>query len=123
LDELQLKERWLEPGLVPALDALARFYSEAVEEGRQGRTVAKNLARKLRAWLYDRFGSACKAEGWFTIDPIDPYKTDFDPQAHHAVADRDAGGATGKIIAVKAIGRRDPKNGIIVHKAEVIVGR
>jgi len=121
--ELQVREKWLGHDLVTTLDALARFYSEAVEEGRQGRAAAKGLARKLRAWLYDRFSPACQAEGWFAIDLVDPYRTDFDPDVHRAVADRDVESATGKVIAIKTIGRRDPKSGAVIHKAEVIVGR
>jgi len=122
-DEAQLRERWLGPDLVPTLDALSRFYSEAIEEGRHGGASAKGLARDLRRWLYDDFSSACRSEGWFAIDPVDPYKTEFDPNVHHAIAGRDVDGAEGKVLAVKAIGRRDPKNGAVVHKAEVIVGR
>jgi molecular chaperone GrpE (heat shock protein) len=122
-DEAQLKERWLGPDLVTTLDALARFYSEALEEGRQGRAAAKSLARDLRRWLYEDFSSACRSEGWFAIDPVDPYKTEFDPHVHHAVAGRDVDGASGMILAIKAIGRRDPKNGAVIRKAEVIVGR
>jgi molecular chaperone GrpE (heat shock protein) len=121
--EAQLKERWLGPDLVTTLDALARFYSEAIEEGRQGRAAAKNLALRLRRWLYEDFSSACRGEGWFAIDPVDPYKTEFDPHVHHAVAGRDIDGASGMILAIKAIGRRDPKSGAVIRKAEVIVGR
>jgi hypothetical protein len=118
--EEQLQKRWLGPDLVTTLDALARFYSEAVEEERQGH--ANGLARDLRSWL-EAFGTACRLEGWFTIDAIDPYMTKFDPRVHHAVAGRDIEGAEGRIIAVKAIGRRDPGNGAVLSKAEVIVGR
>jgi hypothetical protein len=119
--EEQLRQRWLGPDLVTTLDALARFYSEAVEEERHG--PGTGLARELRGWLYDSFGPACRNEGWFAIDPIDPYVTKFDPRVHHAVAGRDVDGAEGRIIAIKAIGRRDPQNGAVVNKAEVIVGR
>jgi hypothetical protein len=117
----QLRQRWLGPDLVTTLDALARFYSEAVEEERHG--PGNGLARELRVWLYDSFGPACRTEGWFAIDPIDPYVTKFDPRVHHAVAGRDVDGAEGRIIAIKAIGRRDPRSGAVSHKAEVIVGR
>jgi hypothetical protein len=119
--EDQLRERWLGPDLVTTLDALARFYSEAVEEERRGHGTG--LARDLRSWLYDSFGPACRSEGWFAIDPIDPYTTEFDPRAHHAVAGRDVDGAEGRIIAIKSIGRRDPRTGVVMYKAEVIVGR
>jgi len=121
--EEQLKQRWLGPDLVTTLDALARFYSEAVEEGRHGRNTAKGLALELRGWLYDELSPACQAEGWFSIDPIDPYRTTFDPSVHHAITGRDSADAPGKIIAIKAIGRRDPRNGAVIHRAEVIVGR
>jgi hypothetical protein len=124
-DETELKERWLEPDLMTTLDALARFYSEAVVERRQGHSAAKSLAPKLRVRLYDHFNTACRDEGWFAIDRIDPYKTDYDPQIHRAVdrSGRDVAGAAGKVIAIRAIGRRDPKSGAVIHKAEVIVGR
>src|SRR6185369_11122349 len=118
-----LEDSWLGPDLVPTLNSLARFYSEAVAEWRQGHAASKELASELRSWLYDRFSPACSFEGWFAIDQIDPYVTGFDPKTHHAVAGHDVGGASGKIIAVKAIGRRDPQNGDVIHKAEVIVGR
>jgi len=119
--EDQLRERWLGPDLVTTLDALARFYSEAVEEERRGHVTG--LARELRSWLYDDFGPVCRSEGWFAIDPIDPYATEFDPRAHHAVAGRDVDGAEGRIIAIKSIGRRDARTGVVMFKAEVIVGR
>ncbi|HYN20584.1 MAG TPA: hypothetical protein VE078_06465 [Thermoanaerobaculia bacterium] len=119
-DEL-LRERWLGPDLVTTLDALACFYSEAVAEERNGHDTG--LARDLRGWLYDSFGPVCRSEGWFAIDTVDPYKTRFDPQVHHAVAGRDVDGAEGQVIAVKAIGRRDATTGAVKHRAEVIVGR
>ena len=119
-DEL-LRERWLGPDLVTTLDALARFYSEAVAEERDGHDTG--LAGDLRGWLYDSFGSVCRNEGWFAIDPIEPYKTRFNPQIHYAVAGRDVDGAEGKIIAIKAIGRRDARTGAVKHQAQVIVGR
>jgi hypothetical protein len=119
-DEL-LRERWLGPDLVTTLDALACFYSEAVAEEKNGHDTG--LARDLRGWLYDSFGPVCRNEGWFAIDPVDPYKTRFDPQVHHAVAGRDVDGAEGQVIAVKAIGRRDATTGAVKHRAEVIVGR
>jgi len=118
-----LEDSWLGPDLVPTLNGLARFYSEAVAEGRQGHSAAKDLAVELRAWLYDRFSPACSSESWFSIDPIEPYVTGFDPKFHQAVAGSDVDGAAGKIIAIQAIGRRDPQNGDVIHKAEVIVGR
>lgn len=121
--EEELRARWLGPDLVTTLDALASFYSEAIEEERRGRAAGDGLSKDLRVWLYDSFGRACRDEGWFAIESIDPYITRFDPRIHHALTGRNAAGAEGKILAVKAIGRRDPKNGTIVHKAEVIVGR
>jgi hypothetical protein len=122
-DEVQIKERWVEPDLVATLDVLARFFSEAIEEERHKRAGAKHLARKLRGWLYDRFSPACIGESWFAIDPIDPYVTAFDQNIHLAVSGRDVKGAAGKVIAIKAIGRRHPQSGAVIHKAEVIVGR
>ena len=120
-DDGLLQERWLGPDLVTTLDALARFYSAAVAEERNGHDTG--LARDLHRWLYDAFGDACRDEGWFAIDPIEPYKTKFNPQIHCAVAGRDVDGAEGQIIAIKSIGRRDARTGAVKHQAEVIVGR
>lgn len=119
--EESLRQRWLGPDLIATLDSLARFYSEAVEEERRGR--ASGLALELWSWLYEYFGSACRSEGWFAIDPVEPYRTTFDPKVHHAIAGRDTEGAQGLIVALKGIGRRDAKTGTLVQKAEVIVGR
>ena len=119
----QVEHRWLDLDLVPTLDALARFYSEAIEEERHGREAGKCLARELRRWLYEEWSAACRREGWFAIDAIDPYKTEFDPLVHLAVAGRDAAGAEDMILALKSIGRRDPRTGAVVRKAQVVVGR
>jgi hypothetical protein len=119
--EEPILQRWLGPDLIATLDSLARFYSEAVEEERRGQ--ANGLALELRNWLYDYFGSACRSEGWFAIDPVEPYRTPFDPKIHHAIAGRDVEGAQGRIVAIQAIGRRDAKTGALLQKAEVTVGR
>ncbi len=120
-DDGLLQERWLGPDLVTTLDALARFYSAAVVEERNGHGAG--LARDLHRWLYDAFGAACRDEGWFAIDPIEPYKTKFNPQIHCAVGGRDVDGAKGQIIAIRAIGQRDARTDAVKHPAEVIVGR
>jgi hypothetical protein len=119
--EEQLRRSWLGPDLVTTLDTLARYYSAAVDEERHGH--ATGLAAELRAWLYDSFGTVCLAAGWFAIEPVDPYVTSFDPRLHHAVAGRDVDGAQGRIVDIKAIGRRDPASSAVAHKAEVVVGR
>jgi len=119
--EDQVRERWLGPDLVTTLDALARLYSEAVEEERRGSRTG--LAGELRRWLYDELGPACQGEGWFAIDPIEPYVTPFDPRVHHAVAGRDVAGAEERVVAIRAVGRRDPRTGVVAAKAEVVVGR
>jgi hypothetical protein len=121
LGDEKLRQTWLGPDLVTTLDSLAHFYSVAVAEERRGH--ATGLAAELRAWLYDAFGSLCRDAGWFVIDPVEPYVTRFDPRFHHAVAGRDVNGAEGRIVDIKAIGRRDPASGVVAHKAEVIVGR
>lgn len=119
--EQQLRERWLGPDLVTTIDALGRFYSHAVDEQRQGSRTG--LAAELYRWLYDTLGPACRTEGWFVIDLVEPYVTQFDPQVHHAVGGRDVAGAEGRVVALRAVGRRDPGTGAVIAKAEVIVGR
>jgi len=119
--EESVLQRWLGPDLIATLDSLARFYSAAVDEERRGQ--ANGLALELRSWLYDYFGSACRSEGWFAIDPVEPYRTAFDPKFHHAIAGRDVQEAQGQVVSIKTIGRRDAKTGALLQKAEVIVGR
>jgi len=122
-EERAITEQWIKVDLLPTLNALAHFYSEASEEKRHRGTAAEGLARDLRVWLYEDFNKSCRAENWFAIDPIEPYVTPFDPLVHLAVSGRAVEGPKGLIIAIRAIGRRHPRVGTVVYKAEVIVGR
>jgi hypothetical protein len=121
--EAALREHWLVPDLVPTLDALARFLSEAIKEGRNGHAVSLELAEELKRRLYRCFDSACREEGWFGIEPVVPFETQFDPGIHHAVGGQEVPGAAGLVVAIKAIGQLHPGRGSVLRKAEVVVGR
>lgn len=121
--EAPLREHWLGEDLVVTLDALSRFYSEAAAEGHRGHAPGVALTARLRALLYESFNAACRREGWFAIDAVEPYRTSFDPRQHEAVAGSDAPGASGLVVGVKAAGLRDVRSGSIQRRAKVVVGR
>jgi hypothetical protein len=118
-----LKEHWIEQDLVTTLNTLAQWLSSTMEERYRGRRGNRVLEEELQRWLYERLAPVCKDAGWFKVEPILPFTTRFDPKIHYSVGSVELEGADDLIVTVKAIGRRDPQQGFVTHKAEVIVGR
>ena len=121
--EEDVVERWVVPDLLAVLNALARFQSLGEQEYQSGLTKDRTLSDDLYGWLHGRLGKRCADEGWFGLDPVQPYGTDFDPGRHFALAGRRAPGAERKVIAVEQVGRVDPGTGRVTFKAQVVVGK
>jgi hypothetical protein len=122
-DEATFVERWVEPDLVTALDILARFQSLAAADARDGHTPAAQLASWLAGALYDQLGPACQDEGWFALERIEPFRSEFDPQRHKGIDGRIVAGARGLVVEVERVGRMHPVEGYPLDKAHVVVGR
>ncbi|HEX2224805.1 MAG TPA: hypothetical protein VHN15_11425 [Thermoanaerobaculia bacterium] len=118
-----LKEHWIEQDLVTTLNTLAQWLSSTLEERYRGRRGNRILEEELQRWLYERLAPVCKEAGWFKVEPILPFTTRFDPKIHYSVGSVELEGADDLVVTVKTIGRRDPQQGFVTHKAEVIVGR
>jgi hypothetical protein len=118
-----LKEHWIEQDLVTTLNTLTQLLSSLIEERHRGRRGNRALEEELQCWLYERLAPLCQDEGWFTVEPILPFMTKFDPKIHYSVGSVPLDGAENVVVAIKAIGRRDPRQSFVTHKAEVIVGR
>lgn len=106
-----MRERWVEPDLLPTLDLLARWMSRA-----RGTDAEGHLARIL----FDDLDAACASEGWFGIDRIELGVTRFDPKRHRAVERTE--GPEDTVVAVLRPGRTDPAEGWCRDLAEVAVG-
>jgi hypothetical protein len=122
-DESSFVERWVEPDLITALDLLARFQSQAAADARDGHAPAAQLATWLAGALYDQLGPACQAEGWFSLERIEPFSSAFDPQLHKGIDGRAVAGARGLVVEVERVGRLHAFDGYPLHKAHVVVGR
>lgn len=118
-----LKEHWIEQDLVTTLNTLAQMLSAVIEERYRGRRGNRPLEQELSSWLYEKLAPVCSTEGWFTVESVLPFMTRFDPKIHHSVGSVAVEGADNLIVAIKGIGRRDARQGFVIHKAEVLVGR
>lgn len=118
-----LKEHWIEQDLVTTLNTLAQLLSSVIKERHRGRRGNRLLEEDLLRWLYERLAPALREEGWFSIEPILPFTTKFDPKIHYSVGSEALEGADNLIVEIKAIGRRDLQRKYVTHRAEVIVGR
>jgi hypothetical protein len=118
-----LKEHWIEQDLVTTLNILAQWLSSVIEERKRGRRGNQILEEELLRWLYERLAQACRDEGWFTVEPILPFTTRFDPKIHYSVGSVALEGAANLVVTIKAVGRRDLRQNYVTQKAEVIVGR
>jgi|GEM_PF-4787357 len=117
-----LRNKWVDHDLVAVLDGLAQLLSAAIEERRQGRGGRQRVEDALQQWLYDRLAPLCRGEGWFEIEPILPYATEFNPRIHVSVGSKPVDGAENLVVAVRSVGRRVPHNREMLHLAEVVVG-
>ncbi|HSS50431.1 MAG TPA: hypothetical protein VLX28_15950 [Thermoanaerobaculia bacterium] len=118
-----LREHWIEQDLVTTLNTLAQWLSSIIEERHRGRRGNRALEEELLRWLYEQLAPICRDEGWFFIEQILPFTTKFDPNIHYSVGSVPLPGAGNLVVEIKAIGRRDPRQQFVTHKAEVIVGR
>lgn len=114
---------WVEPDLIPILDGLSSLYCRALAESRGGNPAAALLADQLHEVLYQRVGSGCEEAGWFTLQVIVPFDTDFDPIRHTAIGTAEAGDASQKVVDIKQAGRLDVATGAVIAAAHVVVGR
>ncbi|MDP2341429.1 MAG: hypothetical protein Q8O67_10745 [Deltaproteobacteria bacterium] len=113
--------RWIEPDLIPTLDALARFSSAAAVDRAQPASAA--LQKKLDDVLYVELDAACRAQGWFGLERVTAFETRFDPALHRAAGGRDLPAAAGVVVEVREVGRLSIDGRERVSKASVFVGR
>ena len=113
---------WVEPDLLPILNGVSELYSLAVRESRRNAS-ARPTAALLRDVLYGELSAACSAAGWFDLQVVDPYETDFDPAEHFAIGSEQAPSASGKVVDVRQVGRRSCRDGMALAPAHVVVGR
>ena len=113
--------RWIEPDLLPTLDALARFSSAAAADRSQPAAAA--LHERIDELLYVELDAACRAQGWFGLERVSAFVTRFDPAQHRAVGGRDLPAAAGVVVDVREVGRVSVDGRERLSKACVIVGR
>ena len=106
-----IRERWVEPDLLPTLDLLARWLTRA-----RGTDAEVHLARIL----FDDLDAACASEGWFGIDRLELGVTPFAPTRHRAVERTE--GPENTVVTLLRPGRTDPAEGWCKVLAEVGVG-
>lgn len=114
---------WVEPDLIPILDGLSNLYSRALAEARLGNIAAAPVAAQIHEALYERIGPSCEEAGWFAIQVIVPFETDFDPIRHAAIGTADARDASQKVVDIKQAGRMEVGSHTVVAAAHVVVGR
>lgn len=114
---------WVEPDLLPILDGLSNLYARAVAEVRTGNPGAEPAAARLHDVIYRQLGHRCQEAGWFSIQVIVPFETDFDPIRHTAIGSSDASGAPNKVVDIRQAGRLDAVSGTVIAPAHVVVGR
>ena len=114
---------WVEPDLLPILDGLSNLYARALAEQRDGNPAAGGVATRLYDVLYFQLGQVCQDAGWFTIQTIIPFETEFDPIRHTAIGSIDADGASNRVVDIRQAGRLDAVSGTVIAAAHVVVGR
>lgn len=117
-----LERHWVEQDLVTTLNTLSELLSVVIEEKHRGGRVGRAVEEELQRWLYQKLAPVCQDEGLFIVEEILPFTTRFDPKNHEVVETRAYQGADDLILGIKSIGRRDPRNRMLTHKAEVVIG-
>jgi hypothetical protein len=116
-----LFSRWIEPDLLPTLDALARFSSAAAADRTHPAALA--LQQKLDDVLYLELDAACRKAGWFGLERVTAFVTRFDPAVHRAAGGKDLPAAAGVVVEVTSPGRLAVMSRERLSKAVVVVGR
>lgn len=116
------RQDWVEPDLLPILDGLSNLYARALTEQRNGNAAAGQVAVQLHDALYLKLGQSCQDAGWFSIQMIIPFETDFDPIRHTAIGSADASGASSRVVDIRQAGRLDAVSGTVLAPAHVVVG-
>ncbi len=114
---------WVEPDLLPILDGLSNLYARALTEQRNGNAAAGAVAARLHEVLYLQLGPVCQDAGWFSIQTIIPFETNFDPIRHTAIGSAEAAGASDRVVDIRQAGRLDAVSGTVIAPAHVVVGR
>jgi hypothetical protein len=118
-----LHAEWIEPDLITALDKLAELHSMACTDAFVGHEQALAVAQRVESILYDELSGATDGHGWFQLQRIIPYQTEFDPAAHKAAGPAiRVKGAKDKIVKVAGVGLV-PSDGGEPTPAQVYMGR
>ena len=101
-----LNDNWVEPELVPSLDKLGHFASLLAADAFHGHGGAEEPLDDMYDFLFDSVSDACADAGWFTIERVEPFRTQFDAGRHRGGAPSEpVPGASGLIIRILRIGR------------------
>ena len=114
---------WVDPDLLPILNGFSNLYARAVAEARQGNAAAATVAARLHDLLYVQLGGYCQDAGWFGVQVIVPFETEFDPIRHVAIGSAAAAGASNTVVDIRQVGRLDARSGTVVSPAHVVVGQ
>lgn len=121
--EQDIYTAWVEPDLLPILNGVSELYSRAIRECRGGNASARQTVAWLHHLLYRDLSMGCSDGGWFDVQLVVPYETDFDPVLHHAIGTEEATDSSQKIVDVRRVGRLEHPGGAVVAPAHVVVGR
>lgn len=113
---------YAQPDLDAILDGTARLLGPALRASKAGDRAAATLLTEVAGLLYDDLGQVPFARGWYSLDPVVPGQSRFDPGRHRAISSETLEGARGLVIAVQRVGRRRADTGALVTPAEVVVG-
>lgn len=114
---------WVRIDLLPLLDLLARAHTDATRLARGGASTPASLAAEMEMLVFGDLSPATRHSGFFALDPIQLYKTPFDPDRHHAQGKLEDSGAPNTVVGVASYGRLEAKTGALREQARVIVGR
>ena len=116
-------ETWVKVDLTPYLEQLCGHFSDAAEAVFRGNAAAHPLHDRLSGLLLTEVSDAASRAGLFTVQPVTPFVTEFNPEIHHAAGGLDASGAEGRIVRLVAIGQFDATGRKLLVPARVIVGK
>lgn len=114
---------WQRADLEPYLDAVSGHLSDVAEAVFLGNADLAPFRDRLQSFLFAEVSAGCGRAALFTLQPVVPYESDFDPGIHDAAGGKERSGARGKVVRLVSPGRLDVAGRLLTRPARVLVGK
>ncbi|MEC7985279.1 MAG: hypothetical protein VX278_08950, partial [Myxococcota bacterium] len=79
------RNRWLQSDFLFILDEFSALYSSVCCWNFDGEEVAFSIKQGMERYLYQDINRSVQKRGWFQLDVIIPFDTEFDNDVHQSV--------------------------------------